>query len=62
MANFIPRPYKTEQITIRLPLDRLAQVDDLALRYDLSRSAFINQCIDYALENLMEMDIKSEEA
>ncbi len=61
MANFIPRPYKTEQITIRLPLDRLAQVDDLALRYDLSRSAFINQCIDYALENLMEMDIKSEE-
>lgn len=61
MANFISRPYKTEQITIRLPLDRLAQVDDLALRYDLSRSAFINQCIDYALENLMEMDIKSEE-
>lgn len=61
MANFIPKPYKTEQITIRLPLDRLAQVDELATKYNLSRSAFINQCVDYALENLLEMEIKSEE-
>ena len=57
MANFIPKPYKTEQITIRLPLDRLAQVDELATKYNLSRSAFINQCVDYALENLLEMEI-----
>ena len=61
MANFIPKPYKTEQITIRLPLDRLAQVDELATKYNLSRSAFINQCVDYALENLLEMEIKNEE-
>ena len=61
MANFIPKPYKTEQITIRLPLDRLAQVDELATKYNLSRSAFINQCVDYALENLLEMGMKSEE-
>lgn len=61
MANFIPKPYKTEQVTIRLPLDRLAQVDELASKYDLSRSAFINQCVAYALENLTEMDIKKEE-
>lgn len=61
MANFIPKPYKTEQVTIRLPLERLAQVDELASKYDLSRSAFINQCVTYALENLTEMDIKSEE-
>ncbi|MBQ9092141.1 MAG: ribbon-helix-helix protein, CopG family [Anaerotignum sp.] len=61
MANFIPKPYKTEQVTIRLPLDRLAQVDELATKYNLSRSAFINQCVDYALENLLEMEIKNEE-
>ena len=61
MANFIPKPYKTEQITILLPLDRLAQVDELATKYNLSRSAFINQCVDYALENLLEMEIKNEE-
>lgn len=61
MANFIPKPYKTEQITIRLPLERLEQVDEIAARYDLSRSAFINQCVEYALENFREMEIKTEE-
>ena len=61
MANFIQKPYKTEQITIRFPVDKLAQVDELAAKYDLSRSAFINQCVDYALENLLEMEIKAEE-
>ena len=61
MANFIPKPYKTEQITIRFPVDKLAQVDELAAKYDLSRSAFINQCVDYAIENLLEMEMKNEE-
>ena len=61
MANFIPRTYKTEQITIRLPLEKLEQVDELAAKYNLRRSAFINQCVDYALENLLEMEIKAEE-
>lgn len=61
MANFIPKPYKTEQITIRLPLDRLSMVDDLAGRFNLSRSAFINQCVEYALNNLQEMEIRGED-
>lgn len=61
MANFIPKPYKTEQITIRLPMDKLEQIDDIAGKYNLSRSAFINQCVDYALENLVEMDIQSKD-
>ena len=54
MANFIPKPYKTEQVTIRLPLELLAQVDEVAGKYDLSRSAFINQCVEYALNDLVE--------
>lgn len=61
MANFIPKPYKTEQVTIRLPLERLSMVDDIAGRYNMSRSAFINQCVEYALDNLQEMDIHNEE-
>lgn len=61
MANFIPKPYKTEQITIRFPVDKLAQVDELAAKYDLSRSAFINQCVDYAIENLLEKEMKNGE-
>lgn len=60
MANFIPKPYKTEQVTIRLPLERLSAVDDLAVRYNLSRSAFINQCVEYALDNLQEMELREE--
>ena len=60
MANFIPKPYKTEQVTIRLPLERLSVVDELAVRYNLSRSAFINQCVEYALDNLQEMEIREE--
>lgn len=60
MANFIPKPYKTEQITIRLPMDKLEQIDDIAGKYNLSRSAFINQCVDYALDNLIEMEIQSK--
>lgn len=61
MANFIPKPYKTEQVTIRLPLDRLSMVDDLAGRFNLSRSAFINQCVEYALDNFQEMEIRKED-
>ena len=60
MANFIPKPYKTEQVTIRLPLDRLSMVDDLAGSYNLSHSAFINQCVEYALDNFHEMEIHEE--
>ena len=62
MANFIPKPYKTEQVTIRLPLELLAQVDEVANKYDLSRSAFINQCVEYALNELAEPEQEQEGA
>ena len=52
MENFIPKQYKKEPITIRVSPDKLAQIDSAAAKYDLSRSDFINQCIDFALENL----------
>ena len=50
MANFIPKQYKKEATTIRLDSEKLEKIDKMAAKYNISRSAFINQCIDYALE------------
>ncbi len=52
MANFIPKQYKKEATTIRLDSEKLEKIDKMAAKYNISRSAFINQCIDYALENM----------
>ncbi len=52
MKNFIPKQYKKEPITLRVDLTKLQLIDKLAEEYNLSRSAFINQCIDYAIKNM----------
>ena len=52
MANFIPKQYKKEPVTIRVSLDKLAEIDRRAAEYDVSRSEFINQCIDYAMAHI----------
>ena len=54
MGNFIPKPYGTEQIPIRIRNDVLEQVELAAARYNLSRNAFVNQCIEYALANMAD--------
>ena len=51
MPAFIPKQYKKEPITIRVSMEKLAQIDQRAAEYDMSRSEFINQCIDYAMEH-----------
>lgn len=52
MSGFVPKPYKKDPITIRIDLEKLERIDALASEYNLSRSEFINQCIDYALEHM----------
>ena len=52
MANFVPKQYKTEQITIRSSAEKLERIDTAAAHYNISRSEFINQCIDYAMEHM----------
>ena len=52
MADFIPKQYTKEPIMIRIAPDKLAQIDAFAAKFNMSRSEFINQCIDYALNNL----------
>lgn len=54
MPGFVPKQYKKEAITVRIPYDRLEKIDALAASYGISRSAFINQCIDYAMEYLSD--------
>lgn len=52
MAEFIPKQYRKEQLTIRMERELLARVDQLAEDYKLSRSDFINQCVRFALEHM----------
>lgn len=53
MSDFIPKQYKSEAITIRIDYDKLSRIDHAAAVFKLSRSKFINQCIDYALEHML---------
>lgn len=52
MGEFIPKPYKTEQISIRIDSEVIEEVDKFALYFNMSRSKFLNQCIKFALERL----------
>ena len=56
MSDFIPKQYKKDPITIRVDFYKLEKIDRLAATYDLSRNAFINQCIDYAIEHMPPAD------
>ncbi len=52
----MPKPFKSEPITVRIETSKLAQIDKLAEQHNLSRSAFINQCIDYAVDHMPQPD------
>ena len=48
----MPKPYSSDPITIRLPVEKLRLIDELAAKSNLSRNKFLNQCIDYALDHI----------
>ncbi len=54
MAKFIPRKYEKEVISIRIPSETLAEIDEKAARTGISRNELINQCIRFALANMEE--------
>lgn len=58
MDNFIPKSYKKDPITIRIDVEKLARIDELARQYNTNRSEFINRCIDFAMENMKQTDKK----
>lgn len=61
ISHFIPKQYKKDPITIRIEFEKLERIDQFASRYNLSRSEFINQCIDYALEHIPELEKQAAE-
>ncbi len=50
MADFIPKPYKKEPITLRIDVEKLDKIERLAAKNGMNRSEFINRCIDFALQ------------
>lgn len=58
--RFFPRSEKQMNTTIRVERDKLQMIDDYAALKNISRSAFINQCIDYALKNMDMKSLKKE--
>jgi len=52
VAEFIPKQYKKDPITIRLSQNKLEIIDQAAAGFNISRNEFINQCIDFALEHM----------
>ncbi len=68
MKDFVPykKPTSVEKVvaTIRVDLKTLEEIDTLASKIDISRNELINQCIEYALENLKnkgDMDKKEND-
>ena len=59
MSDFIPKQYKKEPITIRIHMQKLEKLDKFAADHAMSRSEFINQCFDYALEHMPETDVRN---
>ncbi len=55
MKNFEPHKDDKEpktKVLLSVPNEKLATIDSLANKYELTRSSFIMQCIDYAVENM----------
>lgn len=54
MEKFKPIKTNSEKIVISIRIDSetLNKVDNEANKIDISRNELINQCIDFALENL----------
>ena len=58
MKIFKPVKINNEKvvISIRINLDTLDKVDKEATKYDISRNELINQCIEFALNNMKEQN------
>lgn len=52
MEKFVPSKNEKIVISIRLNSSKINQIDEIANKIDLSRNELINQCLDYALNNL----------
>lgn len=56
MTNFVPKKFGKEVISMRIPSEVLAELDDKAEKIGISRNELINQCISFALSNMKTDD------
>ena len=65
MSKFQPykKPLLNDKIVISMRLEesRLNEIDNIANKIDVSRNELINQCIEFALNNLELADVKRDE-
>lgn len=52
MTKFIPIKNEKIVISIRIENEKINRIDEIASKIDISRNELINQCLDFALENL----------
>lgn len=56
MAKFIPTKSEKVVISIRLENEKINKIDEIDNKINISRNELINQCLDYALNNLEFVD------
>lgn len=54
MKKFLPKKPEKEVISVRIDSQLLKKIDIEAAKIDISRNELINQCIEYALDNIGE--------
>jgi len=47
-------------VSIRMDINRINRIDEIASQIDISRNELINQCIEYALNNIEFEDNKGK--
>lgn len=52
MVKFIPTKSEKIVISIRLETEKINKIDEIANKIDISRNELINQCLDYAINNI----------
>ena len=52
MKKFLPKKPEKEVISVRIDSQLLKTIDIEAAKIDISRNELINQCIEYALDNI----------
>lgn len=60
MIKFQPLKSENVVISIRLEDYKVQEIDKIASKIDISRNELINQCLDYALNNLEFKELKKK--
>lgn len=60
MIKFQPSKSEKVVISIRIEDYKLEEIDKIASKIYISRNELINQCLDYAINNLEFKNIKNE--